>query len=38
MIDSEPLIDVSAEASTLLAAALAESGSARYIRVRVGRG
>ena len=38
MTDSSPTIDVSAEARALLAAALADGGGARYIRVRVGRG
>ena len=38
MADSSPDIDVSAEARALLAAALADGGGARYIRVRVGHG
>ncbi len=36
--DSAPRIDVTPEASALLAAALAESGSAQFIRVQVERG
>ncbi len=38
MTDGNPAIEVSTEARTLLAAALAEGGGARYIRVRVGHG
>ncbi len=38
MTESSPAIDVSAEARALLAAALADGGGARYIRVRVGHG
>jgi hypothetical protein len=36
--EQSPSIEVSAEAGALLEAALAQSGAAEYIRVRVGRG
>ncbi len=38
MTDTTPAIEVTAEARALLVAALAESGAAEYIRIRVGRG
>lgn len=38
MTESSPAIHVSTEAGALLAAALADGGGARYIRIRVGRG
>ncbi len=37
-MDQTVAIEVSTEARALLATALAESGTAKYIRIRVGRG
>ncbi len=36
--DASPPIDVTAEARALIAAALGQAGTARYVRIRVGRG
>jgi hypothetical protein len=36
--DSAPRIEITAEARALLAAALAESGTAQFVRVQVERG